>query len=354
MKTRQSETTIIPFGSRRTRPCACVADTKRHIRQFLTQTLEELGFVSCDCAGIEEFGAVLDAQSPDLVVLGYGIEAMTMLNALIERAFQGEVLVLGPRESSMMAAVQEFGERHGVSMLPLLTTPYGSEALRRRVAALLPGKAPPSLPIDLGEALSEGWLELWYQPKIKAQTLQLCGIEALICVRHPRWGIALPELLVGETDDIQLRVLSEFVIGTAIKDWRGFIRQQSDVEIAINLPMSFLQDADALASLCRQMPDDPNFRGLIVEIDSAEVLRNLGGARVVASRLRFCKISVSIDDVGLEWPTLLGLGDFPFAEVKVDRQLICGCADSERMQDECRQILGHVVRVGARSVAPRA
>jgi DNA-binding NtrC family response regulator len=127
MKTRQSETTITPFDSRRIRPCACVADTKRHIRKFLTQTLEELGFVSCDCAGIEEFDAVLDAQSPDLVVLGYGIEAMTMLNALTERAFEGEVLVLGPRESSMMAAVQQFGERHGVSMLPLLTTPYGSD-----------------------------------------------------------------------------------------------------------------------------------------------------------------------------------------------------------------------------------
>lgn len=62
-------------------------------------------------------------------------------------------------------------------------------------------------------------------------------------------------------------------------------------------------------------------------------------------------IALSIDDVGLEWPTLLGQDYFSFVEVKVDRQLIAGCADSERMQEECRRILGHVVRVGARSVA---
>jgi DNA-binding response OmpR family regulator len=162
-----------------------LADTKPHIRTFLAQTFGELGFVSVECARADDLDAIVIAQSPDLVVIGYGIEAITMLDALAERAFDGEVLVLGPRESSMVAAVQKFGEDHGISMLPPLATPFGSEALRSRVAALLPGETPPSHPIDLGEALNAGWLELWYQPKINTQTLQLCGVEALIRVRHP-------------------------------------------------------------------------------------------------------------------------------------------------------------------------
>ena len=36
---------------------------------------------------------------------------------------------------------------------------------------------------------SAGWLELWYQPKIGSQALDLRGAEALIRMRHPRLGV---------------------------------------------------------------------------------------------------------------------------------------------------------------------
>jgi EAL domain-containing protein (putative c-di-GMP-specific phosphodiesterase class I) len=100
------------------------------------------------------------------------------------------------------------------------------------------------------------------------------------------------------------------------------------------------------------MPEDPIFRGLIVEIDSVDVVRDLGRAKGVASRLRSHKMAVSIDDVGSEWPILLlDAGDFPFVEVKIDQHLIAGCADSERMRNECGRVLRHIDRLGARSVA---
>jgi len=46
----------------------------------LAQTFEELGFASFDCGRAEELAAILDTQAPDLVVIGYGIEAITTLN----------------------------------------------------------------------------------------------------------------------------------------------------------------------------------------------------------------------------------------------------------------------------------
>jgi DNA-binding response OmpR family regulator len=95
MRSRQSEATLVPFGSQRIRPCACLADTKPHIRKFLAQTFEELGFASFDCGRAEELAAILDTQAPDLVVIGYGIEAITTLNALAEKAYDGEVVSAG-------------------------------------------------------------------------------------------------------------------------------------------------------------------------------------------------------------------------------------------------------------------
>ena len=49
----------------------------------------------------------------------------------------------------------------------------------------------------------------------------------------------------------------------------------SQLEMAINLPIAFLQHPESLESLCQQMPDHPAFEGLIVEIDGTEVIRNL-------------------------------------------------------------------------------
>ena len=51
-------------------------------------------------------------------------------------------------------------------MLPLLPTPFSDRELRSRVVSLLPKEAPPSPPVDVGEALHANWLDLWYQPKI--------------------------------------------------------------------------------------------------------------------------------------------------------------------------------------------
>src|SRR5262245_20299170 len=157
----------VTFGRRKVAPRACVADRKPHIRTFLSEVLEELGFVTCECVQASHLGAVLDEHLPDLVLLGLsagGLEAGDMLNELAAKEFAGKVLVLGPEESSTVAVVRELGEALGIAMLPTLVTPFGADHLRDRLAVFLPIDAPSGMPVDAGEAISAGWLELWYQP----------------------------------------------------------------------------------------------------------------------------------------------------------------------------------------------
>jgi len=344
------------FGRRRIAPRVCVADGKRHVRKFLRESLEELGFITCECTQVGELGAVLHAQAPDLIILGLstaGIEPAAMLEALATRSFDGKILLLGPRDSMMLAAVQELGEQRGLAMLPTLATPFDDKSLGNSVAALLPTEAPPSPVIDAAEALSAGWVELWYQPKFDAHSLQLCGAEALIRIRHPTWGVVPPAYFLPDKKDPYLSVLSEFVIGRAIEDWRNFIQNRA-IDISINLPMSFFRDPESVATLRRQMPDHPAFQGLIIEIDAADVVANLDLAKAVARQLRFSNIAISIDGLGSEWPSLVGLHDFPFVEIKVDRQFVAGCAEDRLKQVVCRQIHDLADGFGARTVAEGA
>jgi DNA-binding NtrC family response regulator len=149
MENQLNEPTKVPrFGQRKVRPCVLVADPKRHIRTFLTQALEELGFVTCECAEVGELGMVLDAQRPDLVVFGLsvgGVEICEMLNSLAIRQFDGKVLLLGPRISPMLTALHRLGEEHGLAMLPILATPFAADTLRASVARTMLGH-PVTLP----------------------------------------------------------------------------------------------------------------------------------------------------------------------------------------------------------------
>ena len=342
------------FGRRKVAPRVCVADSKPHIRNFLREALEELGFVACECEQAGGLAAVVMSQRPDLLVLGLsagGIAANTMLETLASVKFDGKVLVFGQTVSPMVTAILGIGAQLGLDMLPLLPTPFTDGDLREKVASLLPVEAPPNPPVDFGEALHANWLELWYQPKIEVNSLKLSGAEALIRMRHPTWGTVPPAYFIPDNGDPHFSALSEFVISRAVGDWRNFVTEYGHVEIAVNLPVSFFEDPMAIDNLTRQMPRHPAFEGLIVEINGSELVHNLPLAKKAARQLQLHNIGMSVDDLGAEWPLLMELSDFPFVEIKVDREYVSGFADNRLKQSTCRRILELADGFGARTVA---
>ena len=345
---------VATFGQRKMAPRVCIIDPKRHIRTFLAEALDELGFIASECAAASELPALLERQLPDLIVLGMpndGVEAGNILKILVTKMFDGQVLLIGPRDSIIVNALRQLGEETGIAMLPPLTTPFSADGLRASVATLLPQKAPPSPPVDVAEALKAGWLELWYQQKIDVHTLAPRGAEALIRMRHPAWGVVPPASFVPDSKDPQFKRLSDFVVSRALEDWHYFVGQHGPVDISINLPIGFLEDPASVSRLCRQIPDHPAFGGLIVEIKGDEIIRNLDLAIDAAKRMRFHNIAISIDDLGVDWPSLSELKSFPFVEIKVDREYVTDCADNRLKQTVCRSILELADKVGARTVA---
>jgi EAL domain-containing protein (putative c-di-GMP-specific phosphodiesterase class I)/CheY-like chemotaxis protein len=342
------------FGRRRVRPRICIADAKHHIRIFLAEALEELGFLTCECADIDAVTVALGQQQPDLVVIGLsagGVEAAEILRRLAENNFGGKVLLLGPRGLPMVAAVCALGETLGLNLLPVLGTPFDSVGLRDSVSEFLPIEAPPAHPVDVAEALDAGWLELWYQPKLDTRTLSVSGTEALIRMRHPAWGIISPDYFIPSDGDPHFRAMSDFVIDQAVSDWRYFISEHGPIELAINLPIDFLQDTASVRGLCRRIPDHAGFTQLIVEINGTEILRHMPLLDDLAREVRFHNICLSIDDMGAEWPSFASLAHFPFVEIKVDRKFIAGCADDRLKQLVCRRIIALAKQYGARTVA---
>jgi EAL domain-containing protein (putative c-di-GMP-specific phosphodiesterase class I) len=310
-------------------PCVCIADARRSIRTFIAASVEELGLATFECAGVTDLDPILETSRPDLVVIGSsidGIEACAMVELLAARRFAGKVLVLGPRASPMVSAIRGLGEKLGLAMLPLLPTPFGAGDVRDCVAKLLMDEATSASFIERAQAR----IELRYEPKIETRRVALSGVAARSAIRHAPSGL---------------------VIAQALEDWHHFAARQGHVEIALELPIAFFQQPGSIDTLCRQMPDDPAFEGLIVAIDAAEGIRNLELMKHIARRVRYHNIAISIDNVGTEWPSLAELSDFPFVELTVDRQVVVDCAHDRAKQATCRRIVALADAMGARAVA---
>ncbi|MBS0249216.1 MAG: EAL domain-containing response regulator [Proteobacteria bacterium] len=341
------------FGRRRIRPSALIIDGKPHVREFIREALEDIGFVADD-SNTEHLADLIPGRKIDLVMLGLsegGVAGAIALERLREFGFEGHVLVFAPPGMPMVDALLDLGETIGLSVLPLLPTPFSDSVLRQAIGFLSPQEPIPQPAIDPAQALRAGWLELWYQPKVNIRSLTIDGAEGLIRLRHPTWGIMPPAQFLPDVDDPHFTELSNFVISQAVTDWHALVGDFGHVEFAVNLPLTFFNDPAAVQTLAARLPAHPAFKGLIVEINCSELVDNPELAKSAARQLRFLNIGMSIDDVGADWPFLMQIGDCPFVEIKIDRTFVAGAADDRLKQATCRSILDFADTLGARTVA---
>ena len=128
-----------------------------------------------------------------------------------------------PRDSAVVGTVQERAEKLRIALLPPLLMPFSNEGLRESIATLLPEESSGPV-VDMAQAVREGWLELWYQPKIETRALVMRGAEALSRVRHPAWGIVPPAYFAPE-DSGSPDAVSDAVISRAVEDWHRFFAE---------------------------------------------------------------------------------------------------------------------------------
>jgi hypothetical protein len=122
-------------------PRACVFDSKQHLRTFLSETLEELGFVVRPCVSPGTLVEATETFCPDILVFGLcadGLNSAQALQLVAEREFEGRILLLGPAAAPMVTGLQHLGQRLGLAMLPVLCTPFADRLARggRRAGAV--------------------------------------------------------------------------------------------------------------------------------------------------------------------------------------------------------------------------
>jgi EAL domain-containing protein (putative c-di-GMP-specific phosphodiesterase class I) len=211
--------------------------------------------------------------------------------------------------------------------------------------------APQSPRIEIDDALRNGWFEIWYQPKIDLKRKCLAGAEALARIRHPDFGILLPENFLPGIADDSIAHLTERALIATLDNWTMFDDAGFNLHLAINVPVGVLNKLPIAALVEQHRPKSERWPGLILEVTEDQIVRNLMLAQEIAIRLRESGIDISIDDFGAGYSSLSGLRELPFVEIKLDNSFVRDCATDPTNAAICQTAIDLAHRFGSVAVA---
>ncbi|WP_394789873.1 putative bifunctional diguanylate cyclase/phosphodiesterase [Rhodoferax sp.] len=191
-----------------------------------------------------------------------------------------------------------------------------------------------SLMHDLRGALERQELQLYYQPKIDARSLQVTSAEALIRWRHPKRGLVGPDKFIPLAERYgMMQSIGRWVIEQACQQAQAWREQGLSMRIAVNISGQQLRRddfAEHLHSVLLQT-GTPAAR-FTCEITESVALENTAATMQTFEKLRTMGVHVSIDDFGTGHSSLATLRKLPAAELKIDRAFVIDLDTSEHAQ----------------------
>jgi EAL domain-containing protein (putative c-di-GMP-specific phosphodiesterase class I)/CheY-like chemotaxis protein len=337
-------TPVPPLRQGSGHPALCfVIDPDSGMRQFLSLLLHGAGIDTEEFADGTGLQAAVARRVPDLIFLDVPIEsaeAIACVGALRNGGYSGRLQLMSSRGAAVLAHVKSMGERQQLQMLPVLRKPFETNVIIKLLAELRLGH-PPAVAgrIDLDKALSEGWIEFWYQPKIDLRKKQLVGAEVFARARHPTFGVLLPGAFTPGARESSLVTLSEMALSSALRTGLSVAKLGVNLRMAVNIPVNVLVKL-ALADIVQvYIPQFEKWPGLTIDVSEEQILTDLALAFDLRKRLQHLDVKLAIDDFGRGYSSLARLKESPFAELKLDRAFVIDCSIDRVNAPLCRSVI---------------
>jgi EAL domain-containing protein (putative c-di-GMP-specific phosphodiesterase class I)/FixJ family two-component response regulator len=324
-------------------PLCFVVDGDASIRNFLSLVLHGAGIDTEEFADGQAFRAAIAGRSPDIVFLDIALEstdAIECVVALGKKNFGGHVQLMSGRGSAVLEHVKAVGQQHRLQTLATLKKPFETGTVLKILQDLKLGH-PQSLATraNLEEALRNGWIEFWYQPKIDLRKKQLVGVETFARARDPQNGVLMPSAFMPGASESSLITLSEQALACGLKANLNFAQLGVNLRLAVNIPVNAL-DKVAVADIVQTYrPQFKNWPGLIIDVTEEQIVSDLALASDITKRLRPLNVHLAIDDFGRSYSSLKRLKELPFAELKLDRAFVADCGSDRVNAPLCKTVI---------------
>ena len=180
------------------------------------------------------------------------------------------------------------------------------------------------------QALDEGELVLFYQPKVNLRTGQLVGVEALMRWQHPAKGLRLPASFLPVVEDHALAIpIGEWVINTALRQMEAWQEQGLQVQVSVNVGARQLQQPNFVTRLSTLLAQHPKVSpaDLTLEILETSALQDIPSVSRVIDECRQIGVTFALDDFGTGYSSLTYLKRLRVASLKIDQSFVQNMLD---------------------------
>jgi diguanylate cyclase (GGDEF)-like protein len=206
----------------------------------------------------------------------------------------------------------------------------------------------------LRTAIDEDQFELYFQPKIDANSCRLVGAEALMRWNHPDRGAIGPSDFIPIAEETGLILpIGTWVLREACKQVKVWAKSAvGAVPVSVNISSHQFRNSGLIKDVFEAMADAEIDASLLeLEITESVLLQDVDKTLIELKALKEAGISLSIDDFGTGYSSLSYLKRFPIDTIKIDRSFV---KDLHKDTDDaaiCAAILAMSRQLGLNVVA---
>jgi len=177
---------------------------------------------------------------------------------------------------------------------------------------------------QLRNAIENNEFRLHVQPKLRLDTGEVVGVEALVRWQHPERGNVYPDEFIPFAEQTGfIRMLTRWVLERSAELCRALNEQGIYLKISVNLSTRDLLDQDLPNKfndiLVRHKLAPSSF---CLEITESAIMDDPVRAQQTLERLHAMGVDLSIDDFGTGYSSLAYLKRLPVDELKIDKSFV--------------------------------
>ena len=275
---------------------------------------------------------------PDVLVMGLRFEdgdGLRLIRELGSLPGAPAVFVASRQQRAVLKAAQSLADVCGLQFAGACEQPSDAAAIAwqlvnwRSPPRVRAAPTPPALDREEVCALMKrDQLFPWLQPKVRLDTREVIGVEALMRGFDEDGRLVTPDRLIPVLARYGLLDEATLLVARQTTD---FVIRCLDEGMAISASINVSMNSLAKPDFCQQLEATIQGAGLdpswiTLEITETDAMSDIVSVVENTARIRMLGFNLAIDDFGTAYSSFEQLARIPFSELKIERAFVTGAA----------------------------
>lgn len=333
-----------------------VLDDDDLVGDFVQRLGADMGYAVRVSVTAEAFREHFRAHAPDEIVLDLrlgdsdGVEVLRFLSA---QGCKSRITLLSGIDNRTLDAARSYAASLGLNVGAALSKPVRAADLR--AALLRRDMEEPALnTAAVAAGIQNRELVLEYQPIISCATGKLSSLEALVRWQRPDGARVAPDQFIplAETDPDLMDKLTFEVARLVAQDWPSLQRTGYAGQIGINISAQNLHRLDFPERLSQHFQKSGLSTDRIkLEMTESAAMTDPQATLDILVRLRLKGFTLTVDDFGTGFSSLVMLRRLPYSDLKIDRSFVKDVLISRDAMAIVKAVLALAQNMGLQTVA---